>query len=174
MRESLVIVVLSLFVGSCRSAAQSAERAASVEANPIEWCFNEGGRIDPSDLIAKDPRRTVWDVGVEGYSAGSKEDPEAIYFKQASQEHRNYIRDEKCRDLLDEWVLGEPARQGELRFFVGTRESVQYRAGTPGSDFKLPEHAFAMIFIDGGMNATDPDAYQLLDLTAWRAYEAGE
>ena len=28
------------------------------------------------------------------------EDPEAIYFKQASQEHRNYIRDEKCPTCL--------------------------------------------------------------------------
>ncbi len=28
------------------------------------------------------------------------EDPEAIYFKQASQEHRNYIRDEKCPACL--------------------------------------------------------------------------
>ena len=28
------------------------------------------------------------------------EDPEAVYFKQASQEHRNYIRDEKCPTCL--------------------------------------------------------------------------
>lgn len=28
------------------------------------------------------------------------EDPETIYFKQASQEHRNYIRDEKCPTCL--------------------------------------------------------------------------
>ncbi len=29
-----------------------------------------------------------------------EEDPEAIYFKRASQEHRNYIRDEKCPTCL--------------------------------------------------------------------------
>ena len=29
-----------------------------------------------------------------------EEDPEKIYFKQASQEHRNYIRDEKCPSCL--------------------------------------------------------------------------
>jgi sulfatase maturation enzyme AslB (radical SAM superfamily) len=28
------------------------------------------------------------------------DDPEAVYFKQASQEHRNYIRDEKCPTCL--------------------------------------------------------------------------
>jgi hypothetical protein len=36
----------------------------------------------------------------DGMGNATREDPEAIYFREAAQEHRRHIRDEKCPTCL--------------------------------------------------------------------------
>jgi hypothetical protein len=78
-----------------------------------------------------------------------------------------HIRDNKCRELLGEWVSGPEARDGELRHLVASGRGVSYAAGS------LPElrpGSAAIVFTDGGMNYTKAEAYELLDLRTMQAY----
>ena len=66
-----------------------------------------------------------------------------------------HIRDGKCRDLLGEWVVPGPPRDGPLRQLRVDGGSVRYATGT--------SHGAAVLFIDGGMNYAPVADYQLLD-----------
>ncbi len=77
-----------------------------------------------------------------------------------------HVRDDKCRELLGPWAIGRAARNGELRHLLSDGENVRYQASLPAS---FADVATA-IFIDGGMNWTEPETYALLDLSTLAPY----
>ncbi|WP_428265985.1 metallophosphoesterase [Haliangium sp.] len=75
-----------------------------------------------------------------------------------------HIHDRKCRQLLDSWARVEPPQPGRLRHLLTDGEQVRYQYGLPA-----PAEAQAqacLVFIDGSMNRTDPNAYELCPLPA--------
>ncbi len=72
-----------------------------------------------------------------------------------------HIRDNKCRALLGEWVRDPaPPQEGALRTLRTDGTRVEYAVGVP----TLGPEESGIIFLDGGMNWTAPEHYQLLDL----------
>ncbi|MDQ3262465.1 MAG: metallophosphoesterase [Myxococcota bacterium] len=72
-----------------------------------------------------------------------------------------HIRDNKCRALLGEWARDPaPAQEGALRTLRTDGARVEYAVGVP----TLGPEETGIVFLDGGMNWTAPEHYQLLDL----------
>ncbi|MBK7584955.1 MAG: metallophosphoesterase [Myxococcales bacterium] len=72
-----------------------------------------------------------------------------------------HIADQKCRELLGPWALGPAAAPGEPRHLVTDGREVRYRAGLPET-LATADQA-SLLFIDGHMNRTPPEHYQLLE-----------
>jgi hypothetical protein len=68
-----------------------------------------------------------------------------------------HIGDDKCRELMPEWSVGDPAL-GAVRTLVVNDDSVVYRSG-------VHEAATRILFTDGGMNRIPVEQYALLDLS---------
>jgi hypothetical protein len=73
-----------------------------------------------------------------------------------------HVRDKKLRKLLGPWADDVAARDGVLRHLVVRDGAVSYRHGLPQV---VDARAATMLFLDGGMNYTPADTYELLDLT---------
>jgi len=72
-----------------------------------------------------------------------------------------HIGDQKCRTLLGPWADDAEPRGGVIRSMVTDGEIVHYAHGLPQP---VGELRGAMIFIDGGMNRTPIEGYELLRL----------
>jgi hypothetical protein len=82
-----------------------------------------------------------------------------------------HIRDNKCRELMPEWCDDDDARDGPLRHLWADRTNVRYERGLPDAatrDAAARGDRAVIVFVDGGMNHTQPAAYELLDLDARR------
>ncbi len=77
-----------------------------------------------------------------------------------------HVRDKKSRELLGSaWTDGALAEDGPLRHLVTDGRDVSYRRGLPE---RLDLARATMLFLDGGMNYTAPERYEILDLDALR------
>jgi calcineurin-like phosphoesterase family protein len=73
-----------------------------------------------------------------------------------------HIRDGKCRALLRPWVAdGRRRVVGRLRHLHVHGEDVSYRAGLPTRTHRSDA---TLLFLDGGMNQSAPEAYEMLDV----------
>jgi hypothetical protein len=77
-----------------------------------------------------------------------------------------HVRDKKSRELLGStWTDGAPPEDGPLRHLVTDGHDVRYRRGLPE---RIDLSLATMLFLDGGMNHTTPDRYEILELDALR------
>jgi hypothetical protein len=74
-----------------------------------------------------------------------------------------HVRDSRCVKALKGWSEVAMPENGVLRHLTVVDGVVRYRHGPPPPRAALPADAAVMIFIDGGMSATDVDRYQLFD-----------
>lgn len=73
-----------------------------------------------------------------------------------------HVRDDKCRSLLGPWVVDTAPDEGRLRSLWTDGDQVEYRASI--TEAATQRTNAGMLFIDGGMNHTPVERYQLLDL----------
>ncbi len=78
-----------------------------------------------------------------------------------------HVRDYRCRDLLEDWVVPAEAVDGPLRHLSCDGETGKYQIGIPSQ--RAPEQAH-MIFLDSGMNYTDPANIEILDVETMAPY----
>jgi hypothetical protein len=73
-----------------------------------------------------------------------------------------HIRDAKCRQLLGPWVSDHPGAEGQLRTLLTDGAWVSYSRGALPA---APDLA-RILFVDGGLNATPIEAFELVELTS--------
>ena len=94
--------------------------------HPIEGASREG--------FWKIIDKSVIDGGLHAIGNAVTESPEDVYFKQASQTHRNYIRDEKCPTCLSPCQMNVAAIKQVMPYarFLVRASMEKRRAGTAG------------------------------------------
>ena len=80
-----------------------------------------------------------------------------------------HIQDAKCRSLLRDWAVSDPAPDGALRHLVTDGAAVRYAVGAGDArESARNRGCAAMLFLDGGMRRADPARYELCDLDSAR------
>lgn len=81
-----------------------------------------------------------------------------------------HVRDSRLVKSLGDWSEPKQAENGVLRHLIVVDGQPVYRHGPPPPRHSVPADAAVMVFIDGGMSASDIDRYELLDVTTGAAH----
>jgi hypothetical protein len=149
-RETLVLLGLGPFA---TAPALAAALNSFLDSRVTNW---SGGRLE-LDPLYRYANADSDSSGMLCHRPAEEVGPKRFHPRQLPpvMQAIGHIRDEKCRHLMPQWVVGPPAAPGALRSLWFDGEMPRYSAGI---------HSQArLLFCDGSMNVTAATDYELLD-----------